>query len=299
MRIEEIFESPDFGYKNFVNRDADIAKLTWNVEFEKDDDGKIESIIARVLSNIGDLPTGLTSSGGKQREGIIIARRDGDRLQITRSQLTHYTQGFTWSSTGLGQMLYDRIISEAKKAGFRYLISDYKLSVDARKAWKKLATRYPVTKEVELYDGEKYSCFQIDLNKVVLKESPDFGYTKYQNKESNLKKIEFKEVPSKYGYTINAFFNRKLVGYINILAHNVARVAFSKIDSSWKGTGLGQMLYDRAILAAKNRGLKKFQSDTSLSGDARNAWARLSGRYYVEHIENNGLDYFIVDLRKV
>lgn len=155
MRLEELFETPDFGYKHFVNRDEDINNLIWNVEKENGPN-QLEAIKVRVLSN-----------DGKHQEGVIIARRQDDKFQITRSQLTQYKPNKpNWSSTGLGQMMYDRMISEVKKAGFRYLISDYKMSVEARKAWKKLATRYPVTNEVDIFDGEKYRCFQIDLDKV-------------------------------------------------------------------------------------------------------------------------------------
>lgn len=157
---KKVMEAPDFGYKSFVNRDADIAKLLWNVEFEKSDKGKIQAIIVRALT-----------SNGKHREGVIYARVSDlrpDTMQITRSQLTQYKTGEpSWASTGLGQMLYDKAIAEVKKAGFKYLISDYSMSVEARKAWKKLTTRYPVTIEREIFDdGSKCNIFKIDLDKV-------------------------------------------------------------------------------------------------------------------------------------
>jgi len=164
MLLRELFESPDFGYKMFVDRDDDIAKLIWNVEFEKDG-SKLESIIIRALSNVGK--TEMLSNNGLNREGIIIIRRNGEKFQITRSQLTQYRQGHEgWASTGLGQLLYDKAVAECKKAGIRYLMSDYTLSIEARKAWKKLATRYPVTKETDSLEGDKVHYFQIDLSKV-------------------------------------------------------------------------------------------------------------------------------------
>jgi GNAT superfamily N-acetyltransferase len=421
MLLAELFESPDFGYKHFVDRDADISNLLWNVEVERQND-RIEAITIRARDK--ESKNGLS-------EGFILGRRTvNGKLQVAVSKLTP-NRG--WQSTGLGQTLYDKLIVEAKKAGFKYLISDYILSGDARKAWAKLWKRYDVTIEDEYEDGERYKCFQIDLTKVALKEdvgdreytksedwgfnrrrtilyingkpkglldleipnpknegsewsfdipieqaemvadvqidpvyrnrgygwtlynqamldakkrgmklfisgnpqsaaalriwnslaregkvkknrdwgmyvdlmtarlieSPDFGYSQYHNKEADLNKMEFKEAPYKFGFAINALFNKKLVGYIDILEHDVARVSFIKIDFKWRGTGVGQMLYDKAIQVAKSKGLETFESDRTLSADARSAWVKLAKRYKVRHVKDTDSDYYFINLKKI
>jgi predicted alpha/beta hydrolase len=86
---------------------------------------------------------------------MIKARNYGDdALTIVMSQIVA-----GWSSTGLGQMLYDKLIQVAKNKGYSFLFSDCTLSQDARKAWKKLATRYPIKK---VKDGGM-NIFRIDL----------------------------------------------------------------------------------------------------------------------------------------
>jgi GNAT superfamily N-acetyltransferase len=137
-----IVEEPDFGYKHFVNRDADIAKLRWAVV---KDEGGI-SVWAKYVPN-------------DETQGFIIARpfeELNNSMQITVSNLRNNEE---WRNTGLGQMLYDRLIKEVKKSGYDYLYSDYKLSPFARTAWGKLSRRYPVEK-VKI-DGE--NLFRIDL----------------------------------------------------------------------------------------------------------------------------------------
>ena len=156
-----INEEPDFGYKNFVNRDEDIAKLKWVVELSKIDN-KVDAIKIRALDPTKDY-TECRSVHGPY-EGLIAGSKVEDNaLQVKLSRITSFS-GFErhWESTGLGQMLYDRFIDAAKKYGFDTVLSDYTLSGPARKAWAKLSQRYPVEKVKE--NGT--NIFRIDLNKV-------------------------------------------------------------------------------------------------------------------------------------
>jgi GNAT superfamily N-acetyltransferase len=150
----KVAESPDFGYRHYNDRDAEISKLTWKV---KSDENGIE-IRAIDKNNISGFS-----------EGVIIARpmksdSCGDiscielnGIQITTSKLT---ERGNWHNTGLGQMLYDRMIHEAKKAGYSYIVSDFTRSLYAKSAWEKLAKRYSV-KKLKDSDGDSY--FRIDL----------------------------------------------------------------------------------------------------------------------------------------
>lgn len=54
------------------------------------------------------------------------------------------------------------------------------------------------------------------------------------------------------------------------------------VEDDWRGTGLGQALYDRAIAEAKKRGYTEFNSSTDRNPDSQAAWGRLSKRYPVE-----------------
>jgi GNAT superfamily N-acetyltransferase/8-oxo-dGTP pyrophosphatase MutT (NUDIX family) len=54
------------------------------------------------------------------------------------------------------------------------------------------------------------------------------------------------------------------------------------VEDDWRGTGLGQSLYDRAIAEAKKRGYTEFNSSTDRNPDSQAAWGRLSKRYPVE-----------------
>ena len=130
--------------------------------------------------------------------------------------------------------------------------------------------------------------------------SPDFGYSEFNNREKDLKKLRFQEPalgihlleveavdPAKkamertQGYVTaeKMFLNRDELSYA---------VTHSNIEKEWKGTGLGQVLYDRMILQAKRRGADYLYSDVkpnNLSKDAEGAWKRLSERYPVEFDE--------------
>lgn len=148
---------PNFGYKNFVDKDADIAKLQWKIEESGPGDYKDIKIQA------------IDPDSEYAYEGLILARigssiadheRGNGVLEVKISKI----RVNKWRGTGLGQMLYDRVIQEAKRLGYHYLTSDYMMSDDAKKAWAKLANRYPVQR---VKSGEYNEwVYQIDLTKV-------------------------------------------------------------------------------------------------------------------------------------
>jgi GNAT superfamily N-acetyltransferase len=74
-----------------------------------------------------------------------------------------------------------------------------------------------------------------------------------------------------------------------------AIVRQSNISPDWKGTGLGQILYDKAIQYAKKQGCKVFSSDIQRTMEAESAWSKLSKRYPVEKSKY----YYTIDLSKV
>jgi GNAT superfamily N-acetyltransferase/8-oxo-dGTP pyrophosphatase MutT (NUDIX family) len=59
-------------------------------------------------------------------------------------------------------------------------------------------------------------------------------------------------------------------------------VRWVEIAPGWRGTGLGQMLYEKAAEKAKAMGAERLYSDESRSPEAMKAWQRLSQRYRVE-----------------
>jgi ribosomal protein S18 acetylase RimI-like enzyme len=93
--------------------------------------------------------------------------------------------------------------------------------------------------------------------------------------------------------------SRLLVGYIDIKpvdflpdaeAQGAAYVFDVNVEDEWRGTGLGQKLYDMAIAEAKERGATKFMSSTDQTKYAHAAWRRLGQRYKVKRF---GKAYYI------
>ena len=80
--------------------------------------------------------------------------------QWTQELITLSPVSYTHLDVYKRQMLYDRMIHEAKKAGYSYIVSDFTRSLYAKSAWEKLAKRYSV-KKLKDSDGDSY--FRIDL----------------------------------------------------------------------------------------------------------------------------------------
>lgn len=121
--------------------------------------------------------------------------------------------------------------------------------------------------------------------------SPDFGYSTYNDREKDLKNVKISLVgktPRGEGdIQVIAEYDGRQIGGID--CWKVTRLCTMNgiyIEGDWRGTGLGQMLYDAAIQAAKKAGCRYFVSDGQLRDDAVSAWQRLAKRYRVEEIDN-------------
>jgi len=89
--------------------------------------------------------------------------------------------------------------------------------------------------------------------------------------------------------------NENIAAEINCEQYNTGiAVKESKIGKLWRGTGLGQLLYDKAIEEAKTRGCDKLWSDDELTEDAHGAWGRLGKRYSVRF--NKPQNRYVMDL---
>ena len=310
MRASEfIIESPDFGYSHYNNREDDLK----NVDFEVWDRDWYFVVNAVYKDH---RPVGFLK---------VISNHDGISCKVAKVELDK-TYGNDWVGTGLGQLLYEKAIEFAKKHGYKYLFSDYKnnMSLQAINAWKRLSKRFSVisnTKTIPemgiIIDMKMIKAgFAIDLSKINsnIAESPDFGYSQYNDREYTFKKLSFEiKKISNYYITIMALFKDIKLGQIDLSIINnyssntlqktkIIRVQGSEINPHWKGTGLGQTLYDKAIKLAQKNNAKYFQSDSVRSPEAESAWKKLSQRYPVTKIEgtvHDKGDRYQIDLSKV
>jgi len=137
--------------------------------------------------------------------------------------------------------------------------------------------------------------------------SPDFGYTKFVNKDDAIAQLAIKVVPKPSGHfqIVCESPDGEQQGRIAVAPTYIAGlptettkgiIRMAETLPEWKGTGLGQMLYDAAIVEAKKRGMKTLRSDDAgtRSPDAEAAWRRLSKRYSVTY--NQELDHWVMDL---
>lgn len=132
--------------------------------------------------------------------------------------------------------------------------------------------------------------------------SPDFGYSHFNDREQDLSKVEFSmSHVTDTGFQVDATYDGKLIAW---LTSHVERGknwnypdytvdAVNIMDKSWRGTGLGQLLYDKAIQEAKNREADFFYSDEDLTPEAQRAWKRLKQRYPVEGLSGKATSYEI------
>lgn len=307
----KISESPDFDYAKFRNKDAKIAKLIWSVDNDTSSGGLSIDISAR-------LPYGTSTAG------FINASSSYDHpdcIQIARAQI-----GSAWFGTGLGQILYDKLIAEAKKAGFRYLMSDVDRSDRAMNAWERISMRYPV-RTITMKNGDTYD--RIDLSKVALKEAPDFGYKHFVDKDSDILELEWKiKSEGKDGFIVTAAKknydepSKSIHGHYEAIliarptdfdvlrdgesfqqTGNGIQISYAALSKQskdyWRSTGLGQMIYDKAIEYAKKCGYDFFESDYDMSPYARKAWEKLAKRYPVKKVKEFGKNIFRIDLNKI
>jgi GNAT superfamily N-acetyltransferase len=79
------------------------------------------------------------------------------------------------------------------------------------------------------------------------------------------------------------------VGYLDVLDMDDTSWVFDiNVEDDWRGLGLGQALYYRAISEAKKRGKKFFESSSDQTPEAHAAWQRLAQRYSVEQKHDLG-----------
>ena len=128
----------------------------------------------------------------------------------------------------------------------------------------------------------------------------DFGYSKYNNRNEDIKRLKFKVKTKRGSKSFGIFVKDPAItdpkgiqpGFICVsVEHGAGTICNSHINNEWRGTGLGQMLYDKAIKESKRRGLIELTSDSSLTPDAHKAWARLAKRYDVEEIKGRYVIY--------
>jgi len=145
----KITESPDFNYSRYNNREEELSKLSWKV---RSGDFSLEIMTYFDQTDRFDpnkspgwLDASTFSSTGDTNPDNVDK---WDSLQIRRIHIDD-----AWRGTGLGQLLYERAITEARKRNRKYLTSDFRhrVSPDAEKAWDRLSQRYPVK-----YRGGQY-----------------------------------------------------------------------------------------------------------------------------------------------
>lgn len=133
------------------------------------------------------------------------------------------------------------------------------------------------------------------------KASPDFGYSQYNDREKDLKQVRLVANGGEERFDVNCYFgevsdDNRIGGgacvRTRLRREKAYQVSIVKINPAWRGTGLGQMLYDKLIEQARKRRARWLISDDMMSDDATNAWNRLSTRYPVDFSTKQ----FVLDL---
>lgn len=158
--FKSLKEDPDFGYTTFNNKENELNNLSWKII---NNESGIEII---VFINDPNLPESYSWNQNLQGSVRALAKTK-NIIQITSIKIAK-----KWFGTGLGQLMYDRLIQEAKNSGYKFLRSDFDRSDNAEHAWKRLSSRYNVTKilypKFSPYYG-KIKFYQINLQKVPVK----------------------------------------------------------------------------------------------------------------------------------
>jgi ribosomal protein S18 acetylase RimI-like enzyme len=142
---------------------------------------------------------------------------------------------------------------------------------------------------------------QEDMYDLVKVASPDFGYTEYNEEmEPRLSDIDW-NVETGTNLTVEGRYDygdgeeRTVAKIVCTPLQKGVAICESGIGKKWRGSGLGQILYDKAIEAAKDEGYMRLWSDDDRSEDANSAWGRLSKRYPVQFDHKSGR--FYIDLK--
>jgi GNAT superfamily N-acetyltransferase len=134
-------------------------------------------------------------------------------------------------------------------------------------------------------------------------EEPDYHYSNFQNRDEDLSKVTF--ITKRNDNEVVALFNGFEIGGVGFECvssfDRMAQIFYSQIQREWRSTGLGQILYDKAILLAKKKGYRYLNSDTHRSIFADKAWKRLTKRYPVKEIEDeySYVTNYQIDLREI
>ncbi len=237
-----------------------------------------------------------------------------------------------WETTKIQWVTFNELIDDIKKNSSNYHFGLLALIKNSYKQIAKLLSSPYVTEHIVKLKNGKYRLLshkgknlgtfdshaaaakhegEVEYFKS-LKESPNYDYSKFNDRDEELNNIVYIQKDSilrKTSYhKICATLQGKEVGYINLMIDSKRSgiwVEGVEIKTSWSGTGLGQLLYEKAIRYAKIKGFKYFWSDSTInrSPDANKAWIRLSKRFPVTlekvKINNNMRDQYQIDLDKV
>jgi GNAT superfamily N-acetyltransferase len=185
--------------------------------------------------------------------------------------------------------------------------------------WKKIAARFNAKY------GEDFVTEESDKDFVVAKTaSPDFGYSQYNDRDKDIAKLTWEVIPNSYHGGFEMYVHDPSIpgpekggSFDNVVGQmfcfeffpndpsdkspekNIA-IDSVNIQDPWFGTGLGQMLYDRAIAEAKKEGYDRFWSDKTRSASAESAWSKLKTRYPVRQAYTKWMDTprrrYVIDL---
>jgi GNAT superfamily N-acetyltransferase len=139
--------------------------------------------------------------------------------------------------------------------------------------YDQLARSFGFKKE-EITDGDLKGKFWVRTASATVTDKITFSENKITAEESS---YEGTTLP---GARIEAHADDRSVGAIEIVFENDnAYVRGIGLAPEYRGRGIGQILYDRAIAFAKKEGCHDFYSDkaNAMSKDADKAWNRLRG----------------------
>lgn len=144
------------------------------------------------------------------------------------------------------------------------------------------------------------------VNEPVKPENPKFD-SNNENPSLPLDKLTIEHTPDYQGgggHMIEAFTpnrrrtpyspNEAPVGYLELGKNKkgYTYVQDVSVEDNYRGTGLGQKLYDEAVAQAKKQGATRLYASADQTGSAKSAWNRLAKRYPVK--QDGGTKY--VDL---
>jgi len=255
-----------------------------------------------------EIPKGVEAYAklGGQRVGVVFLqlmedapgnpRAPKNSLMVDAASVAQHLQG-----QGIGLRIYQAGIAKAAELGYERLYEGIDHSPQAASVWEKLKKRYQTD-----FDDDW------GLYYIVLGSTPKTGSEVPKGDVSKLT-FETEENDNEYGgWTIRAWAPDRMprpfaqyegpVGFIDIGTEGAViagpYVYDINVEDAYRGTGLGQKLYDMAIVEAKKRGYKEFNSSIDQTPEAKAAWKRISQRYPVtkKRDKRDKLPYFSIKL---